>query len=454
MTRKRTKLTKSRTAQKIELLQNLINHPLTADEEREAARRMLKRVIEKARDKGEGVTDTRTAKAGGYRIPDILYGDKYEQVKGMWLPDIAKLMRADIKMARKVGTKSSPPGALAVVDPLGDMPKVIKVSVTSECFAGGGAIRMRVKNIPLEWGFVQKREQWGDIRWVPSDALEAVLTDLEVIHQAYNYDGTESQVDYFHVNYYGSVDYDRPTPPQDPTPEEPVPNAPSQDAGQPREQVTALQPPQRLSGAEIEATAIAAGMHDVRPVHKGHEIIGYTAQGSDGLYSALTSAGRILRLNHRSRPTAALWLQRNPIRTTAATKPNPPEPATPSQSSHVSGSLRFVHTEAERTTQIADLKAAVADEADHARYTHRLISHYEPGGTLADEPDHEDLMGVSLRTGAALSSDIQAIYRRTSHADPVAKQSPYRADYRRVRKEDLLKRKRMSAHARHATAAE
>ncbi|MFE4309157.1 hypothetical protein ACFRR6_24270 [Streptomyces sp. NPDC056891] len=453
MPRKRTTLTKSRTAQKIELLQNLINHPRTADEEREAAQRMLKRVIEKARDNGEDVTDTRTAKAGGYQLPDVVYGDKYEQIKGMRLPDIAKLMRADIKIARKVGTKSSTPGALAAIDPLGDMPKEIKVSITSDYFAGGGAIRIRVKNIPPEWGFVQKRDQWGDMRWVPSDAFEAVLTDLKVIHQAYNYDGSDSQVDYFHVNYYGSVDYDRPAPPQDPAPEQPVPDAPAQEAGQPREQVTAPQPPQPLSGAQIEAKAIAAGMHDVRPVDKDNEIIGYTAQGRDGLYSTLTPAGRIVRLNHRSRPTAALWLQRNPVRTTAtATKPNPPEAAPPSQTPHVSGSLRFAYTEAERTTQIADLKAAVADEADHARYAHRLISHYEPGGTLADEPDHVDLMGVSLRIGAALSSDIQAIYRRTPDADPVGN---YRADYRRVRQEDLLKRKRRSAHARrHATAVE
>lgn len=223
MPRKPTTLTKSRTAQKIELLQNLINHPRTAAEEREAAQRMLKRVIERARDNGEDVTDTRTPKAGGYRLPEVVYGDKYKQVKGMRLPDIAKLMRADIKIARKVGTKSSTPGALATVDPLGDMPKEIKVSVTSEYFAGGGAIRMRVKNIPLEWGFVQKRDQWGDMRWVPSDAFEAVLTDLKVIHQAYNYDGSDSQVDYYHVNYYGSVDYDRPAPPQDPTPKNQCP---------------------------------------------------------------------------------------------------------------------------------------------------------------------------------------------------------------------------------------
>ncbi|MFB7836169.1 hypothetical protein [Streptomyces sp. NPDC056056] len=448
MPRKRTAPTKSRTAQKIELLQNLINHPRTAAEERDAAQRMLKRVIEKARENGEDVTDTRTAKAGGYRLPEVVYGEKYEQVKHMRLPDIAKLMRADIKIARKVGTKSSTPGALATVDPLGDMPKEIKISVTSEYFAGGGAIRMRVKNIPLEWGFVQEQDRWGDMRWVPSDAFAAVLTDLEVIHQAYNFDGSDSQVDYFHVNFYGSVDYERPAPPQHRTPEEPAPEVPPQAVEQPRGQSAAPRPPQELDMAQIEATAIAAGMRDVRPVHKNEEIIGYTAQGGGGFYSALTPMGRILRLNHRSRPTAALWLQRNPIRTRAATSSCQAAPAAPSRAPGVSTSLTFARTKAERTTQIADLQAAVADEPDHVRYAARLISHYEPGGTLADEPDHEDLMGVSLRIGAALSNDIQAIFRRTSHAAPAGRENPYRADYRRVRDEDLRMRQRRIAHAR------
>ncbi|MFE8941169.1 hypothetical protein ACFYNX_27305 [Streptomyces sp. NPDC007872] len=449
MPRKRIPPTKSRTARKVELLQNLINHPRTAAEERDAAKRMLNRVIEKARDNGEDVTDTRTARSGGYRLPEVVYGDKYEQVKNMRLPDIAKLMRADIKIARKVGTKSSTPGALATVDPLGDMPKEIKVSVTSEYFAGGGAIRMRVKDIPLEWGFVQERDRWGDMRWVPSVAFAAVLTDLEVIHQAYNYDGSDSQVDYFHVNFYGSVDYERPAPPQNHTPEESVREVPPQKVEQPRSQSAVSRPPQKLSGAQIKATAIAAGMHDVRPVHKDDEVIGYTAQGSSGLYSALTTAGRILRLNHRSRPTAALWLQRNPVRSTAATKLCQAEPAAPSRKPDVSRSL---YTKTERETQIADLKAAVADEPDHARYAARLISHYESGGTLADEPDHEDLVDVSLRIGAALSSDIQAIFRRTSHAASAVKEHPYRADYRRVRRENLVKRQRRIAHAQRHTA--
>ncbi|WP_327309791.1 hypothetical protein OG730_41650 (plasmid) [Streptomyces sp. NBC_01298] len=449
MPRKRTTPTKSRTAQKIELLQNLINHPRTEAEEREAAQRMLKRVIEKARDNGEEVTDTHTArKPGGYRLPEVVYGDKYEQVKGMRLQDIAKLMRADIKMARKVGAKSSAPGALATVDPLGDMPKEIKVSVTSEYFSGGGAIRMRVKNVPREWGFVRKRDPWGDMRWVPSDAFEAVLTDLKVIHQAYNYDGSDSQVDYFHVNYYGSVDYDRPAPQQDTTPEGPVTEAPEEDTAQPQDQTTTLRPPQRLSEARIEAAAHAAGMQDVRPVHEDGELIGYTAQSRHGLYAALMPTGRILRLNHRSRHTVALWLQRNPVRTTtSSTRPNRSKSAAPGGTPTASGLLMFAYTEAERTTHIADLKTAAADEPDHVRYAARLISHYEPGGTLADEPDHEDLMGVSLRIGAALSNDIQAIYRRTSPADPAAKQRRYRADYRRVRNEDRLSRSRRSGRA-------
>ena len=213
--RRTTTAPKSRTAQKIQLLKNLINHPRTGEEERDAARRMLKRVMDKAREKGEQLAEAtaiseRSNPSGGYRLPGVVYGAKYEQVKNMPLAEIAKLMRADIRLARKVGANSATPDAVAVIDPLGDMPKEVKVSVTSEYFSGGGAIRMRVKNIPLRWGFAKEPDRWGEMQWMPSPSFKAVLDELRAIHGAYNFDGSDPMVDHYHVNYYGSVDYDRP----------------------------------------------------------------------------------------------------------------------------------------------------------------------------------------------------------------------------------------------------
>ncbi|MFD4247309.1 hypothetical protein ACFWP3_37835 [Streptomyces sp. NPDC058525] len=190
-------------------------------------------------------------------------------------------------------------------------------------------------------------------------------------------------------------------------------------------------------------------MRNARPVHQDGVIIGYSAQHSGGFYGALIPTGKVLRLNHRSRTTVAMWLKRNQPRTTDA---NTHQPAPPTKQPQSTRHLTFANAEGERHAHTADIKAASADEPDHARYAARLIAHYETGGTLADEPDHEDLMGVSIRMGAALSSDIQAIYRVTPEAQAAGNQYPYRADYRRVRKEEHIRRNRKrGVHAHHET---
>ncbi|MEU9420997.1 hypothetical protein [Streptomyces sp. NPDC048272] len=443
MPRKSTAKRTTRTDKKIELLQNLINHSRTGAEERDAAQRMLHRVIAKARENDEQVDDSQTnRKHTGYQLPDVVYGDKYEQVKGMRLQDIAKLMRADIKMARKVGTKSFAPGAVAVADPIGDMPQQIKVSVTSEYFSGGGAIHMRVKNVPQDWGFVQAQDMWGAMRWVPSSAFEAVLTDLKLIHQAYNYDGTDSQVDYFHVNYYGHVEYDWPNP-DDETPAAAAPTPPQSPTAASAPDTSPPQPVEPLTQAQIQATAQAADMDNVSPVHRDGVIIGYSAQHSGGFYGALIPTGKVLRLNHRSRTTVAMWLERNQPRTTTA---DTRQPAPPTKKPQPTRHLILSYLEGDRHAHTADIKAASADDPDHARYATRLIAHYETGGTLADEPDHEDLMGVTTRIGAALSNDVQTIYRLSHDDQAEGSQRLYRADYRRVRREDHIRRARKRIH--------
>jgi hypothetical protein len=49
---------------------------------------------------------------------------------------------------------------------------------------------------------------WGEPRWVPGPELNAILAALKEIHGAYNFDGSDSMVDYYHVNYYGQVEVD------------------------------------------------------------------------------------------------------------------------------------------------------------------------------------------------------------------------------------------------------
>ncbi|MFF3256984.1 hypothetical protein ACFYWP_39790 [Actinacidiphila glaucinigra] len=213
---------KERAMKKVWLLENLIHHPRTKAEEREAAERALARAITAARDAGHVTPASgtrRTESWHGYQLPEIRYGAKYEQVKGLSLTDIAKIIREDIKLARKVDQQMSSPGAVAIIDaltPLAAMPKQIKVSVRTDYFSGGGAIRVKVYNLPDGWGFVRKRDhRSGRDEWVPSPAFQKVLDALKEIHGAYNYDGSDAQVDHFNVNYYGQVTWDWREEPRD-----------------------------------------------------------------------------------------------------------------------------------------------------------------------------------------------------------------------------------------------
>jgi hypothetical protein len=184
----------------MDLLKALIDHPRTGEEERDAARRMLQRVIAKARANGENLTAT------GW-VDNRVYGAKYQQVQGMHLADIAKLIRADIKLARKVGLKADGPAALAIIDPIANAPASIKYGVTTQTYSGGGSINITIKNIPADW-FTWEQRGSDEPRRKATSALEALAAELRAIHKAYNYNGSDLLTDYFDVNYYGSVNYE------------------------------------------------------------------------------------------------------------------------------------------------------------------------------------------------------------------------------------------------------
>jgi hypothetical protein len=189
--------TTTKTAKKLQLLKALIDHPRTSEEERDAARRMLKRTLDKAAAGGEKPTAT------GW-VDHRTYGAKYQQVRGLRLAEIAKLMRADIKLARKIGLKAAEPGAIAIPDPIAEAPTGIKFSVTTQMYSGGGSIDITIKNIPADWGYTE--EDHGDhIRKIPTPALKDLADELAAIHRAYNYNGSDITTDYFDVNYYGGV---------------------------------------------------------------------------------------------------------------------------------------------------------------------------------------------------------------------------------------------------------
>jgi hypothetical protein len=124
------------------------------------------------------------------------YGSKYDEVKSLTTTEIAKRIRADIKAALDNGC----------------LP-MAKYSVRTEYFSGGSSIHVHVKELtfcPYTQAYLDAdKAAWrgfNDTTYVGAwlQAKKAV----ERIVAAYNYDGSEPMIDYFHVNFYSSVDLD------------------------------------------------------------------------------------------------------------------------------------------------------------------------------------------------------------------------------------------------------
>jgi hypothetical protein len=142
------------------------------------------------------------------------YGYKYAEGGRLDTAAIAKLIRADIKTAIAEGM----------------LPDRWSYSVRTRRFSGGSAIDVRVKGCADAWmqcpGITSRgtccRDVWckagGQYRDHPSAQYHDVLTaegevaqmTLERIHGACNHNGSEIQVDYHDVNYYGHVTFTRP----------------------------------------------------------------------------------------------------------------------------------------------------------------------------------------------------------------------------------------------------
>lgn len=142
------------------------------------------------------------------------YGHEYAKTQGKSTTDIAKMIREDIKTAKAEGL----------------LPQQWSYSVRSDSFSGGSSIDVEVKDCPDAWqpcdGGVPGEPHrvcpnvWCSARNDPAYAHAAtphdVLTEearaaeiaLKRIHGAYNHDGSEIQVDYFDVNYYGHVQFE------------------------------------------------------------------------------------------------------------------------------------------------------------------------------------------------------------------------------------------------------
>jgi hypothetical protein len=152
------------------------------------------------------------------------YGSKYHATQGagyMSAADIAKLMRADIKAAKAKG----------------ELAQDVEVSVTVKNFSGGRSINAVIGYQEKFWtvcdgtydelrfddeghddiyrrscggswykGHEPNHDDTGEVHEVLSVEGQRVKKLVQRIHWAYNYDGSDSMVDYFDVNYYGHAE--------------------------------------------------------------------------------------------------------------------------------------------------------------------------------------------------------------------------------------------------------
>jgi hypothetical protein len=131
-------------------------------------------------------------------MTEVAYGSKYKNVERLPSVEIAKLIRADIKAAIKAG----------------DLPEGIKVSVVTETFSGGSSIDINIKAglnaAKIHTPAYMKSCANRDLRCAPCEAFteegKRILGLLQRIHASYNFNGSDSQSDYFHVNYYGRAE--------------------------------------------------------------------------------------------------------------------------------------------------------------------------------------------------------------------------------------------------------
>lgn len=188
-------MTATKTAERIRRLRALAEHPNTPEHERAVAAHMLNKLLAKE------------------KIDRRWYGAKYDKTGTLTTVDIAALIRAEIKIARKLGKQTAdlPDDAnakvLAVTDPIPDMPAQIKIGIRVPY---AGCIRMRLTNIPLDWGFVPAQNPSKYRRYDSSPALVALVEALHVVMDAYDHNGSELESDYFDHRFYGSVETEHP----------------------------------------------------------------------------------------------------------------------------------------------------------------------------------------------------------------------------------------------------
>lgn len=125
------------------------------------------------------------------------YGSNYD--RQLDIKEIAKIIRKEIRLRVKTGA----------------LPQ-IKASVRIDRFAGGQSIDIYIKETDFPVLNPERvRFEQENPHSLPPAKLDIytpmgrqVLDTLEALLQSYNFDGSDSMTDYFHVNFYGHASYE------------------------------------------------------------------------------------------------------------------------------------------------------------------------------------------------------------------------------------------------------
>lgn len=157
-------------------LRTLIDHPRTGSSEREAAQRMLDRILAKSRS-------PRTS-------TDRSYGTRHARVgRHAGLPRIAEMIREDIVLARTAFSTNAAAGDLAIEDPIGNAPTEILFDVDTQF---DSEIVITLSSVPEEWGWVQ---ECGVVTVSP--ALRVLADELAAVINSYNHEGLDISKRFF-----------------------------------------------------------------------------------------------------------------------------------------------------------------------------------------------------------------------------------------------------------------
>jgi hypothetical protein len=198
---------------RISHLKDFIEHPATSAEERDSAQRMLDRLMKKGAvepqfERNSDHYDEQDRWLGAYQ--GRAYGSK-ATTEYAPATQIAKWMRTDIKVARRFANAPvEDANGVAIPSGFAGIPKDIKITVRTDSGSMHSSIGIFIRNIPPAWGWYTAPmrgvydHEW-ELKKTATPELLRLVRELEEIHWAYNWDGSDTMTDYFDVRYYGGV---------------------------------------------------------------------------------------------------------------------------------------------------------------------------------------------------------------------------------------------------------